>query len=151
MRNLSLPVVWEDADTPEEWERDASMVPDAYSAGRYVYWAWSSGKLEKVVMPFDGNASTWPGLINKTNLVRPVDGSVWNTEVVPPPSLGMLFRDPSTYELFKQGNTPFRLHMESAKLLPTPTWPAMVYGTLPASWGYHSSVEGPLLPNLKVM
>jgi hypothetical protein len=142
MRNLSLPVVWEDADMPEEWERDASTIPQALSKGRYVFWGWTHGSVEKGVMPFEGSTSEWPGVNNLTELLNADSttqecnsASFWTYNITPPPSMGMLFRDPSTYDLFQKGNSPFRAHMEQAGIHPTQQWPAMVYGTLPDAWG----------------
>lgn len=144
MRNLSLPVVWEDADMPEEWERDASMIPDAISRGRYVFWGWKDAATEKQVLPFNGSIKDWPGLLNLTELQY--------KEVAAPEAMGMLFRDPSTYELFSQGNAPFKSHLESAGVAPTEQWPALVYGTLPSAWGVmQQDTLKPTFPNLEVM
>lgn len=141
MRNLSLPVVWEDADMPEEWERDSSTIPQALSKGRYVFWAWTHGSVEKHAMPFEGSTSQWPGVNNLTELLLAPAADLgsqcglWTHNITPPSSMGMLFRDPSTYELFQQGNTPFRAQMDQAGIQPTTQWPAMLYGTLPEAWG----------------
>lgn len=156
MRNLSLPVVWEDAEMPEEWERDASMVPDELSQGRYIFWAWSNSSTEQTVMPFGGNTSVWPGINNKSNMILDKDSNgntgLWDDSIQPPPSMGMLFRDPSTYDLFRQGNVPFKRHMQDAGIAPTANWPAVLYGTLPAFWGHTSEDTGDVLfPNLEVM
>ena len=68
MRNLSLPVVWEDADTPEEWERDASAIPSQYSQGRYVFWGWA--RPDEHVLQFNGSTRDWPGIYNLSRLKR---------------------------------------------------------------------------------
>lgn len=130
---------------PEEWERDASMVPDSLSAGKYVFWAWKDRATEKLVMPFNGSTQDWPGIINITTMG-------YNGSIQPPASMGMLFRDPSNYELFKQGNTPFKAHLEAAGVAPTAKWPALLYGTLPAAWGeVQSDTNKSTLHNLEVM
>lgn len=128
VRNLSFPVVWEDADMPEEWERDASMIPDSMKAGRYILWGWKDAATEQLSMPFNGTMADWPGLFNLSN-------NDFNTSMQPPRSMGLIFRDPSTYDLFKQGNAPFRAHLEAAGVAPTSRWPALLYGTLPSAWG----------------
>lgn len=155
MRNLSLPVVWEDADMPEEWERDASAIPDSLSRGRYIFWSWTHGSVEKDVMPFEGNTSTWPGINNLSNFIVQSSSTIppaWSYNITPPASMGMLFRDPSNNTLFQQGNRPFRTHMEEAGIQPTPQWPSMLYGTLPANWGQiQDDTSLVTLPALEVM
>jgi hypothetical protein len=155
MRNLSLPVVWEDPDTPDEWERDASSVPDNVSQGRYVFWSWARKDMEQVVMPFNNTPSAGPQLLNVSDLGAIDDTgicAVWNTSIRPPSSMGVLFRDPSNYELFKQGNGPFAQHMLDAGVAPTTTWPGVVYGTLPFAWGVDQDDTGQAtLPNLEVV
>lgn len=152
MRNLSLPVVWEDVDTPEEWERDASAIPSAISKGRYVYWGWTGGMEEKGVLPFNGSTTDWPGLQNLSYLSTSSNLQWWDTSISPPASMGMLFRDQSTMGLFNQGNKPLQQHLSDAGVAPTSVWPAMVYGTLPFAWGDTQQDTGqPTLPNLEVM
>lgn len=145
VRNISLPVVWEDFDMPEEWERDASMVPESMSAGRYIFWAWKDRASERLVMPFNGNTTEWPGVLNITSMG-------YNGSIQPPDSMGMVFRDPSTYDLFQQGNAPFRDHLEKAGVAPTEKWPGVVYGTLPEAWGMvQNDTHNSTFPNLAVM
>lgn len=154
MRNLSLPVVWEDADMPEEWERDASSIPVEYSRGRYVFWAWTHGSTEQSVLPFQRNTSASPPLIDKHLLVSSNSDSsgFWNSSIQPPGSLGVLFRDPSNYNMTLQGNVPFQQHMMEAGIQPTSKWPAMLYGTLPSAWGFKQpDTLDVTFPNLEVM
>jgi hypothetical protein len=154
MRNLSLPVVWEDADMPEEWERDASSIPKEHSKGRYVYWAWTHGSVEKQVMPFAGNTSDWPGTLDLSRLVISPSNinTTYNASITPPASMGMLFRDPGDWDMFQQGNAPFRQQMEAAGMQPTDKWPSVLYGSLPNAWGQPQADTGDVLfPELEVM
>jgi hypothetical protein len=130
---------------PDEWERDASMIPYHLTAGRYVFWSWTNRQSEKQVMPFMGSTQDWPGVLNKTefNMVDSIE---------PPASMGMLFRDPSTYELFQLGNTPFQNHLRTSGVEPTDKWPAVLYGTLPTAWGLQQDdTNETTLHNLQVM
>lgn len=130
---------------PDEWERDASMIPDSLNAGRYVFWAWRDRQTEKIVMQFNGSTQDWPGLLNPRLLGM-------DDSIMPPSSMGMLFRDPSTYELFKQGNTPFKNHLQASGMAPTQKWPAVLYGTLPSAWGTkQGDTNESTLHNLQVM
>jgi hypothetical protein len=153
MRNLSLPVVWEDVDMPEEWERDASSIPDKYSNGRYVYWAWTHNTTERAVMPFERNTSAHPFLLDMRTLVVGDNVSVgWNSSIKAPGSMGLLFRDPSTFNLTLQANNPFNSHMLESGVQPTNQWPAMLYGTLPKAWGFQQlDTNDVTFPNLEVM
>jgi hypothetical protein len=130
---------------PDEWERDASMIPDTLSVGRYVFWAWRNRETEKQVMYFNGSTQEWPGLLNLTLLSM-------DDSISPHASMGMLFRDPSTYELFQQGNIPFQEHLQTSGMGPTQKWPAVLYGTLPSAWGRRQiDTNQSTLHNLQVM
>lgn len=153
MRNLSLPVVWEDVDVPEEWERDASSIPDKYSKGRYVFWAWTHQTTEQAVLPF--NSTAVPMLLDLGTLDTSEfanASSSWNSTIKAPGSMGVLFRDPSTINLTLQGNNPFQDHLLEAGVQPTDQWPAMLYGTLPKAWGIKQpDTDNVTFPNLEVM
>ncbi len=152
MRNLSLPVVWEDVQRPEEWERDASSIPDKYSKGRYVFWAWTHATTEQAVLPFQRNTSASPILLDLSQLVINNTQGFWNSSIKPPGSMGVLFRDPSTYNLTLQGNNPLQRHMVEAGIQPTNKWPAVLYGTLPAAWAFKQADSNDItFPNLEVV
>lgn len=130
---------------PEEWERDASMIPDNMAVGRYVFWGWKDAVSEQATMPFNGTSATWPGLLN-------VSDQSYNDSLEAPGSMGVLFRDPSTFALFQQGNKPFQAHLKTAGIAPTSQWPSLIYGTLPRAWGQlQPDTNASTFPNLEVM
>lgn len=120
------------------------MIPDNMAVGRYVFWGWKDAVSEQAAMPFNGTSATWPGLLNLS------DQSYHPLEA--PGSMGVLFRDPSTFALFQQGNKPFQAHLKAAGIAPTSHWPSLIYGTLPRAWGQpQPDTNASTFPNLEVM